>query len=495
MHKTAVQMRSVDEEVEDVIGRLKAAVGVSLFDASAARGGPSLFDRVYDADVPRGTVDDDWDPVPSPTRRDDENDDDQGDEGVDGRANGTANYLHRSATDDEVRGILANLYRVATTGGPIPEDLKEPSWDDRELPRWDPATRAKWDPRATKPYVMEGVMPPWHAKSYYKVVAAVPEGAVRASTSERAAEVIRRGATRGDTAGDNTAGVEYVSIYDGVTRYRPGVTVCHPAKETHGGGLYVAETIEGCLRRDAEMFPTASAMLNAPRAIARVRCWNPDRLEEPVRYGGKLAFTCCHVDEILPYPTTWGAGIKGAGTRTWSAAADGGPTTANIDEDDENDENARVGDANSSSGFRYSVFSPSRPRRTRMSYDDAALDEAAGGMFRGMTRVSTGTPGGLRGVARRSTEARRSTDAGSGLGELVDDEAAAIVAELEARAVAGVQAAGRRREAERVGAGGKVAEAETKGAERLLRAQAKTVTLEEEVRAMERRLDRARYGA
>ena len=56
-------MRSVDEEVEDVIGRLKAAVGVSLFDASAARGGPSLFDRVYDADVPRGTVDDDWDPV------------------------------------------------------------------------------------------------------------------------------------------------------------------------------------------------------------------------------------------------------------------------------------------------------------------------------------------------------------------------------------------------------------------------------------------------
>ena len=134
-------MRSVDEEVEDVIGRLKAAVGVSLFDASAARGGPSLFDRVYDADVPRGTVDDDWDPVPSPRRRDEN--DDEGDEGVDDDANATANYLHRSATDDEVRGILANLYRVATTGGPIPEDLKEPSWDDRELPRWDPATRAK----------------------------------------------------------------------------------------------------------------------------------------------------------------------------------------------------------------------------------------------------------------------------------------------------------------------------------------------------------------
>ena len=312
-------MRSVDEEVEDVIGRLKAAVGVSLFDASAARGGPSLFDRVYDADVPRGTVDDDWDPVPSPRRRDEN--DDEGEEGVDADANAAANYLHRSATDDEVRGILANLYRVATTGGPIPDDLKEPSWDDRELPRWDPATRAKWDPRATKPYVMEGVMPPWHAKSYYKVVAAVPEGAVRASTSERAAEVIRGCAgdrSRGEVA--TTAGVEYVSVYDGVTRYRSGVTVCHPAKETHKGGLYAAETIEGCLRRDAEMFPTASAMLTAPRAIARVRCWNPDRLEEPVRYGGKLAFTCCHVEEILPYPTTWGGRSRDAGRRAARAA-------------------------------------------------------------------------------------------------------------------------------------------------------------------------------
>ena len=59
-------MPSVDEEVEDVIGRLKAAVGASLFDRGAARGGPSLFDRTYDADVPRSTVDDDFDPVPSP---------------------------------------------------------------------------------------------------------------------------------------------------------------------------------------------------------------------------------------------------------------------------------------------------------------------------------------------------------------------------------------------------------------------------------------------
>jgi hypothetical protein len=180
------------------------------------------------------------------------------------------------------------------------------------------------------------------------------------------------------------------------------------------------------------------------------------------------------VDEILPYPTTWGAGIKGAGTRTWSAT---------------NDENAD-GNSNalrSSAEFRYSVFSPSKSS-SRVSYDDAALDDAAAGMFGSRGTTPSGTPMGLRGVVRKSTEA------GSGLGELVDDEAAAIVAELEARAVAGVHAAGRRREAERTGAGGKVAEAETKGAERLLRAQAKTVSLEEEVRAMERRLDRARYG-
>ena len=467
-------MPSVDEEVEDVIGRLKAAVGASLFDRGAARGGPSLFDRTYDADVPRSTVDDDFDPVPSPVPR--RRDDAALDDDAPGR-HSTANYLHRGAADDEVRDILANLYRVAVTGGPIPEDLKDPAWDDRELPRWDAPTRAKWDPHATTPYVMEGVMPPWHAKSYYKVVAAVPKGAVRASTSERAAELMRgvAGADGGGRDFDGTRGsIEYVSIYDGVTMYAPGLTVCHPAKDTHGGGLYVAESIEGCLKRDKEMFPAASAMLTAPRAIARVRCWNPDRLEEPVRYGGKLAFTCCHVDEILPYPTTWGAGIKGAGTRTWCAT---------------NDENAD-GNSNvlrSSAEFRYSVFSPSKSS-SRVSYDDAMLDDAAAGMFGSRGATPSGTPMGLRGVVRKSTEA------GSGLGELVDDEAAAIVAELEARAVAGVQAAGRRREAERTGAGGKVAEAETKGAERLLRAQAKTVSLEEEVRAMERRLDRARYG-
>ena len=137
----------------------------------------------------------------------------------------------------------------------------------------------------------------------------------------------------------------------------------------------------------------ASAMLTAPRAIARVRCWNPDRLEEPVRYGGKLAFTCCHVDEILPYPTTWGTGIKGAGTRTWSA------TNAN-------DENAE-GNSNvlrSSAEFRYSVFSPSKSS-SRVSYDDAALDDA-----KSVEALRAGYKTLLREVTARHERARRTME-------------------------------------------------------------------------------------
>jgi len=40
-------------------------------------------------------------------------------------------------------------------------------------------------------------------------------------------------------------------------------------------------------------------MLTAPRAIARVKCWNPERMDEPVRYGVKMAFTCVFV-EVSP---------------------------------------------------------------------------------------------------------------------------------------------------------------------------------------------------
>jgi hypothetical protein len=46
-----------------------------------------------------------------------------------------------------------------------------------------------------------------------------------------------------------------LSIYDGETEYRVGQTVMHPHGDDHAGGLYVSDSIEGCLRRDAHLFP------------------------------------------------------------------------------------------------------------------------------------------------------------------------------------------------------------------------------------------------
>ena len=151
--------------------------------------------------------------------------------------------------------------------------------------------RVHLDRDAPEPYVMDGVLPPWYAKTCYKTVAVVaPDDGID---------------RLGDSLEEKKKRVSFVSVYDGFTKYAPGTTICHPSRPDHGGGLYVSRTIEGCLRRDRDLFPERSALLHAPRAIAKVRCWNPDRADEPVFYGNKLAFTCVHVDEILPYPTTW----------------------------------------------------------------------------------------------------------------------------------------------------------------------------------------------
>jgi hypothetical protein len=88
---------------------------------------------------------------------------------------------------------------------------------------------------SSAPFVMDSAtQPPWHAKVFYKVVAAI------------------------GSSGGGEENMAYVSIYDGVTRYTPGTAVCHPAAPDHGGGLYVSPTIEGCLRRDANMFPAGA---------------------------------------------------------------------------------------------------------------------------------------------------------------------------------------------------------------------------------------------
>ena len=307
------------------------------------------------------------------------------------------------------------------------------------------------------PVVMHGLTPPWYAKTAYKVVAAVGRGGRHVAASDSfAPDDARRNGNALDVYPGGIAALDdlrtvYVSIYDGTTRYIPGTTVCHPAAPDHGGGLYVSPTIEGCLRRDANMFPAASAMLNAPRAIARVKCWNPDRMDDPVFYGVKLAFTCVYVEEILPYPSTWGVGIGGAGRTTWSAV--GG---------------ARGSALGAQGPFASTVFAP--PEEPT----DDPVRAAANAMFaRGRDEGLVGGGGGalgLAGVARRGGDTWR----GAGL------------TELESRARARAEMEGDRAAAERPE--GRVAERAGRQTTALVRAQAETIALEEEVRAMERRL-------
>ena len=244
-----------------------------------------------------------------------------------------ARFLHRSAEEQEVRATLESMRRATL-------DLTE-----RDLraararrARNDDGTldRVHLDRDAPEPYVMDGVYPPWYAKTYYKVVAVVhgDAGSFRGSGGgESVAESVSAPAS---------SRVSFVSVYDGVTRYAPGTTVCHPSRPDHGGGLYVSRTIEGCLRRDRDLFPERSALLRAPRAVARARCWNPDRADDPVFYGSKLAFTCVHVDEILPYPTTWEAGDDDG--------SDGG--TSRFGENDDRDVSVSPSASGGSPGIR-----------------------------------------------------------------------------------------------------------------------------------------------
>ena len=63
------------------------------------------------------------------------------------------------------------------------------------------------------------------------------------------------------------------SIYDGITNYAVGTTWFQEAQEDHASGLYVYRSYEQCLKRDASVFPSASALLHADRGIATVICW------------------------------------------------------------------------------------------------------------------------------------------------------------------------------------------------------------------------------
>eukprot|EP00873_Tetraselmis_striata_P040632 jgi/Tetstr1/460896/TSEL_006053.t1 len=65
----------------------------------------------------------------------------------------------------------------------------------------------------------------------------------------------------------------------------PGTTWFQEAQANHDAGIYVYPSYEHCLKRDAESFPTDSVLLNAPRAIAAVLCWNEASWAVPVCYG------------------------------------------------------------------------------------------------------------------------------------------------------------------------------------------------------------------
>ena len=152
--------------------------------------------------------------------------------------------------------------------------------------------------------------PPW-AKTFYKVrpptpLHQLPRPAGRTGSRLRQVLAFVDG--------------QYLSVFDGRTVYSPGQTarprpplppghraqqrapeqhpspllppppcaqLCQLASPGHAGGFYVFRSLEDCLRRDADVFPASSELVEAPRVIARCACWNHRRDLEPVRYGHK----------------------------------------------------------------------------------------------------------------------------------------------------------------------------------------------------------------
>ncbi|KAG2434232.1 hypothetical protein HXX76_007957 [Chlamydomonas incerta] len=124
------------------------------------------------------------------------------------------------------------------------------------------------------PMLLDAVGPPVYARRMYKLVALDADGVP-------------------------------TSIYDGATKYYPGVTVFNNAQPDHCGGLYVYPSYEECLRAGARGFPRASRLAHAPRAIAVVLAWNHDGSRLPVSYGAKKAYSYLQLADLLPLPPTW----------------------------------------------------------------------------------------------------------------------------------------------------------------------------------------------
>ena len=101
-------------------------------------------------------------------------------------------------------------------------------------------------------------------------------------------------------------GPTYRSVYDGLTEYRPGITLFQKAEPRHGGGLYVFGSVGSCFRPDRHMFPGDAELSRYPKAIARCWAWNAPgvdgRAGPPIQYGPKMAFDFLHVAEIIEHP-------------------------------------------------------------------------------------------------------------------------------------------------------------------------------------------------
>ncbi len=86
-------------------------------------------------------------------------------------------------------------------------------------------------------------------------------------------------------------GARLFSVFDGVTEYRPGVTLRQAlsldddASEASCGGFFVYRTLAECLR-GASAFPSNSRLLKTPRVVLRVHCSGAHRDHG----GGRIVF-------------------------------------------------------------------------------------------------------------------------------------------------------------------------------------------------------------
>ena len=88
-----------------------------------------------------------------------------------------------------------------------------------------------------------------------------------------------------------------LSIFDGVTEYRLNA-VCQSSQ----GGLWVCPSLLALLLHAAQL-PRHSALLDAPRVVLKLRCWNANGSQPKPSQGNAYKLRCTHVVPVavLPY--------------------------------------------------------------------------------------------------------------------------------------------------------------------------------------------------